>query len=469
MGRRTAILAAVVLLGAIVPAQADKLILKDGRTLSGKVTTEKTEDSRIYTIVTDDGQTLTFPKDEVKRSIHESRLSDWDLARKFQEWRALVKPVLEQQEPMQREFLFHWHDYARDIRSRLWETPPDSDKFVDEWARYTANFKAVAESVDYKNLMSGRKESNSLREYVHYPPEGREDIAAAVREAIEGFEQCLQSAKATDGLIKSLPREQVRLAASVRRRQAEARKAQARRSTLRDAIKRHEEDRAFAERAARKEAEIYERLMYMANQIDKNTQRADARINLFTQERVVTLGQLKTAGRRIEELDAREGRPGGPLAREAAGLLLPTGTVTREFRRIVEKHRANSPDLTTLGVEALREKTRADIEALFVGKEVTLDLKVNDIGEVKSGGFVLIADHSADRGDAVVWTVEFHFDAGVKYELIRCKRGAEVEVEARIKRVSVRPDMPSLESSDGAAGVHLIGDVVTVKRGCQWD
>ena len=469
MGRRAAILGAVVLLGAMVPAQADKLILKDGRVLSGKVTSEKTGDSRSYTIVTDDGQTLTFTRDEVKRSIHESSLSDSELAQKFQEWRELVNPVLKQPEPLQREFLFRWRDYARDIRSQLWETPPDSDKFVDEWARYTANFKAVSASLDYKRLMNGRKGSNSLREYVNYPPDGREDIAAVLKEALGSFKKCLNSAKATDGLIKSLPREQVRLANSVRRRQAEARKARARRSTARDSVKRHEEARAFAERAARKEAEVFERLMFMANQTAKQTQNADARVNLFAQQRVVTLGHVKTARTEIENIGSREGIPGGPSAKKATVLQLPSGTVTQEFRRIVERHRTNSPDLTTLGVEALREKTLADIDALFVGKQWRLELIVNDIGEAGPGGYVLFADHAEDWSDTVVQTAEFRFDAGVKYELIRCKRGAKVEVEARIKQVSVRPNLPSLETSDAPAGVQLIGDVVAVKRGCQWD
>ena len=469
MRRGIAILGLVLLLVAIVPAQADRLILKDGRTLSGQVTSEKTKDGRVYTIVTDDGQTLTFTKDQVKRAIHECGLSDADLVQKYQEWRALVKPVLEQPEPKQREFLFQWRDYARDVRGRLWETPPNSDKFVDEWARYTANFKAVAESLEYKQLMSGRKGSNSLKEYVRYPPEGREEIAATIKEAIESFEQCLDSAKATDGLIKSLPREQVKLAASVRRRQAEARKAAARRSTARDAVKRHEEDRAYAERAARKEAEVYERLMYMANQIEKNTQNADARVNLFAQERTVTLGHVRTAREQVETIGSREGRAGGASGRRVAAPLLPDANVTQEFRRVIEKHRANSPDLTTLGVKALREKTRADVEALFVGKEFTLGLKVNDIGEAGPDAYVLIAEQSEDWGDKVVKTVEFLFDAGAKYDLIKCKRGAAVEVEARITRALLHPDFPSLETANELAGVRLTGEVISVKRGCEWD
>ena len=283
-----------------------------------------------------------------------------------------------------------------------------------------------------------------------------------IKEAIEGFEQCLDSAKATDGLIKNLPREQVKLAASVRRRQVEARKARA-------AIDRHGEDRAFGERAARKDAEVYERLMYMANQIERKTQNADARVNLFAQERTVTLGHVRTAREKIETIGAREGRPGGASARSAAAPLLPNANITQEFRRLVEEHRANSPDLTTLGVKALREKTRADVEALFVGKAFTFGLKVNDIAEASPNAYVLIAEQSEDWGDKVVNTVEFQFDAGSKYDLIKCKRGATVEVEVRITKAVLRPDFPSLETSNEAAGVHLIGDVVTVRRGCQWN
>ncbi|MBU0717912.1 MAG: hypothetical protein KJ749_06655, partial [Planctomycetes bacterium] len=65
--------------------------------------------------------------------------------------------------------------------------------------------------------------------------------------------------------------------------------------------------------------------------------------------------------------------------------------------------------------------------------------------------------------------VEFHFDGGIKYEIIRCKRGATVEAEVRIKRVALRPDLRVAEASDDTVGVHLVGDIVGIKRGCKWE
>ncbi len=110
MYERVTMLSLVVLLGPINSVRADKLILHDGRILSGQDTVDKGENlaERTYRIVTDDGRTLTFGKDEVIRHKHECRLSNAELREQFDQWQALVKPVLDTQEPKHREFHTEW-------------------------------------------------------------------------------------------------------------------------------------------------------------------------------------------------------------------------------------------------------------------------------------------------------------------------------------------------------------------------
>ena len=481
MFNRIVVLGLMVSLTGTLFVQADKLILKDGRTLSGKVTIEKDDrGERFYRIVTDGGETLTLSRDEVEHFKRESDLSDWDLLQAFEEWQDLVTPILELPEPKQREFLTEWHEYSsrlatsgsrevwEDVRARLWETPVNSDKFVDEWSRYAAEFKAVRESLKYKKLLSRKTGSNSLKEYTMHPPQGREELAKALKTALDTFEACLDSAERTNNLVRNLPREQVKQARMVRNRQSEAVRAMGKRSTHRDAMKRHEENRKLAQRAARKDAEVYQAVMHMANTLERKTQNADAEINRFSQERVVTHQHVVSTGREVEELGSREGGARSTPHPGSAAPLLPIGAITREFRRVIDSHRTNAKDLTSVGLKALRERTLAEIQDLYVGQQFTLQLDVTNIKEAGGEGFVLLAEHSADWGEKVARTVEFQFDAGVKHELIKCKKGAKIEIVARVKRVFVDPELPLLETSSQNAGVHLAGDIVAVKTGCKW-
>ncbi len=469
MWKRIGILGLVVVLTPIVTVQADKLILQDGRTLSGKVTVEKGENGaeRIYKIVTDDGQTLTFPRDEVKRHKHEVALGDLELQDKLDAWHNVVKPVLDLAEPMQRQFLTEWREYAGGLttRPRLWETPPSTDKFVDEWARYTAEFKAVAERLDYKTLMSRKRGSDSLREYSVYAPEGREEVAEALELALDAFEECVKLAKQTSNLVRNLPREREKQAARVRRRENEWIEWDHRFPRSTDPEERDLQELEIERIAARKHADFLKQINIMANNLGKKTQRADEKINYFARQRTVTLGHMTTARRDIEGLPGREGVP--TSARQVTATPLPSRPVTREFRRLVKKHRKDAMDLTTVGLKALRERTRTAIEELFVGEEFALQLEVSNIKEAGADGYRLIANHRPDLADKVVQAVEFHFDGGSRHHLIRCRIGAGVEVAARIKRVVLTPSLQVLETSDAAAGVRLTGDVVSVTTGCR--
>ena len=482
MWGRVTILGLAVLLGPVVPARADRLILTDGRTLSGKVTIERGEDSdsRVYVIVTDDGQTLTFSKAEVKRSVHESSPSDWELLEMFEEWQDLVRPVLDEEEPRQREFMMFQLRYVRSFESgrhanipmredvRTIETEKvDSDAFVDEWARYTSRFKALADTLAYKQYTSRQRGSNSLREFASYPPEGHEQVAKALRWALDSVEQSFKSAETTNNMVRNLPRERGKYEAKVRNAEAAAERAHARRSTLKDAKKRHEQNLEYACRAAEKDAEIHQRIAKLINTVEKKTQAADTKINGLARERTAALQHLVDTRRQIEEVQVRGDRATSRSQAAPEVTVLPSGPVTRAFQRVVSKHRSDAKGLTALGLKTLREDTQSAVDELFVGKQFALRLSVDNIYEASPDGYALAADHRSGFGEEIVRTVEFRFGGGVRYRLIKCKVGDEVELEARIRRVSFRPALPELEMSDQAASVHLSGDVVAVNSGCK--
>ena len=287
MHRQIMVLCVMVIFGAAAGVRADKLILKDGRVLSGKVTVDRDGDTKTYTIETEDGQTSTFTREEVKRYDYQSTLADWEVLEKYEQWQESVRSVLQAPEPNQRQFLTVWRDrLTLQIYGRLWETPPNTDKFVDEWARYTAKFEAVCKSHTYKQLTSPKKGSNSLVDYSRHPPDEREDVAEALKLALKSFKTCSESAKVTNNLVKQLPREDLKQAKRIRSARTTARKAEARRSTAKDHTRRHQQNREFAERAARKNAEVQETIFKARNILEKKIHIADERINEFARERI---------------------------------------------------------------------------------------------------------------------------------------------------------------------------------------
>lgn len=480
MHRQIIVLGVAVLLAAPAGVRADKLILEDGRTLSGKVTVDRDEDTRTYTIETDDGQTLTFQKDEVKRYVYECPLTDFEVFDMYEEWVEPVRAVLDEPEPAQRQFLFVWRDYASRVYGDLWETPPHTDKFVDEWARYAAKFDAVRKNPTYKKLVNPRKGSASLMDYARDPPEGREEVAAIIKLAIESFEECLDSAQSTNALVRQLPKEQVKGRRKIRNARAAATKAEARRysSTFKDASRRAAENREFARRAAKKRAEIEHVAATARNNLEKKIQNADERINIFAQQRVVTAGHLQTARGTVERLGYGEGVPtassaggqstAGTTPQGAVPVLLPDPRITGDFRRFVSEHHSNAKGLTSVGLRELRAKTDGDIQRLFVGKEFALQVDVINIEERGPEGYLLTGANSASWGVKVMNQVQLEFAGDLKNTLIKCKVGEPVELTARIKGVRLQPGLPGIESSPEGANVSLTGDVINVKRGCSW-
>ena len=146
---------------------------------------------------------------------------------------------------------------------------------------------------------------------------------------------------------------------------------------------------------------------------------------------------------------------------------MPNDTVTREFRRLLDRHHIGAKGLTTVGLNELRKRTLSEIEELLTGKSYTLRLEVENIVESRDGGYVLTAAHRPDCSDRVVENVEFLFGGDLKRDLVYCRVGANVEVEARVKRVSLLPGLPALEASNEPARVRVTGDVTSVKEGCR--
>jgi len=480
MFTRFALVFPAILVVQLPQARGDKLLLKDGRTVSGQVSIETGEAGRICTIVTAEGQTLSFDRDDVKRIVYESQLTDFDVLIKFEKWQELVTPVLELPEPSQREFLHEWTDYRSNVsgtntsehwghtRDTLWRTPVDSDEFIDEWSRYAAEFKAVAKSLDYEDLTSKRRRSGSLMEYAMYPPEGREAVAEAVKEALESFERIVDTVESAEALLRDIPRSQLQEAKSIDRARAAAERERSRRSTLSDATRRAAEDRDFARRAAAKDSAVFERIMNLGSTLGTKIQTADERVNVVAQKRVLAVTHAETAAKRIDDLGAREThfakqRAAGPRQPSS----LPISDMNKQCQEILEQHRARAGGLTTVGLKSLREQTRGDIERLYAGKQFSMLLEVVDILEVVPKGYTLIGLHAAGSKDEAVRKMELHFGGEVGPELVYCKRGSMVQVEAHIGKASLEPDLEVVEQSGRNPEIHVAGDVLDVIAGCR--
>lgn len=424
-------------------ARADKLILENGTELSGKVTRE----GDVYTIVTDDGQTKEFHKDQVKRFIYECSLDPRELPALIRELEGFMKPVLEEKEPDQHRWLRNWHGYIRD-----WKIVPSSDRFVDEWARYTAKFKAVSKNVRYKALMSGRKGSGSLKEYALYPPEGHEDVAEALRAALKSCKSCATLAETTRRLVDALPRKQKKYNRELRDLQDKLNRAdgEKRRDSLSDTLQRT--------------------TTRVKNDMEKLTHTADTRINEFAQERELAKGHLGTAKDLVDQLAADVAASRSAAAKPTAPSNGPPellSSAISEFNRIVSGHRTAAEGKTSLHLSELRSETTEEICKLFVGKRFALQLYVKNIEEAATGGYLLTAEDGKPGGNEPVHKVAFHFGADVMEDLIDCRIGARVRLVARVEQVAFSPELQNLERNDQPASLSLTGGVVSVQSGCR--
>ncbi|HUU84883.1 MAG TPA: hypothetical protein VM243_15395 [Phycisphaerae bacterium] len=488
MSIKSVLCGVLLVLAVSLVARADMLILEDGTELSGTVTQE----GDVYTIVTDDGQTKEFHKDQVKRFIYECSLAPQELLEMFDEYEGLVRPALEEKEPDQHQWLSHWREYvstyvdehggervSRGESSSPPLAPRDrpvgSDEFVDEWTRYTAKFRAVAENFKYKKLVEARIGSNSLKDFALRPPEECEDAAIALRTSIRCVEQCLTLCETTLQQVTGLPRQQVAHNRKIRKLEDDAKEAHDKadmydkphwRSNEQKEKKRYEK---YRKQAVKADDDLRKQISKMESSIEQTTRTADDQINRLAQERELALAHLATARdllaematRRAASESASEGRSHAPSG--------PPGVLSdaiRDFERVVGKHRSQAQDMTSLHRNALRTQTTNEINGLFVGRDFTLQLYVKNIEEAQSGGYLLTAEDGENNGGKAAHRVSFHFADDLADDLVNCRVGVRVRLVARVEQVAFSPGLQSLEQNDQPASLTLTGGVVSVQSGC---
>ena len=481
MCRRIAVWGLLILLLADAPAQADKLVLEDGRTLSGKVS--KQDDG--YLLVSGDGQEEFFSEDEVKRYVFESRLTPQELLANFEELEQLVLPLFDIKEPDQYQWISSWHNYIStyvDETGRIHEShrqstgkrtsgprdrPVDSDEFMDEWARYTAKFRSVAENLKYKQLVSRRKECGSLREYGLYTPDGQEEVARALKLALESVEECLEMADTTAKLVSSIPVQQRNHARDVRRLEDDVSRAQDKARTA----KNHEKAR---DRISEAEDRLRQRSSRMTSQMERLAQTADARINSFAQERILAKSHLATAREVIMDFVLSEATPdseSGPGVQDDDDSVHRLSQAIQEFYRLVEKYRSEAKQVNDVRRGELRDEIHGQIKELFEKKRFTLRVSVIDVKQDGSGGYVLeAAPPATSEDDEALVTMAFRFGEKCAEALLDCGPGAKVGVDVRLYESTFTPDLAvlgTLEESDRRPRLQLGGRVLTVKSGCE--
>ncbi len=295
MFRTSILLGLIVLLGA-ESASADKVLLKDGRRLSG---TAKKHKDRVD-LTTDDGTKLSFPKDEVKRIIFESTTSPRELVEMYDTFEDLIAPAMGLLEPEQREFSKQTRTAQRrrdpysGSRTVEWEwgrarEPVSSDKFVDDWVRYAAHFKAVAKTRAFKRHMRPRRGKKSLAEFAHYPPEELEELGLSLRDAIEAVKDTFEYAETADRAVGSIRGGELEHDRKIARAKNRAR--------LMDANK-----QATSEEKALARARI-QRLIDK-KEVSHNARKlsADNAVNQVASSRIVAIRQLSEFRRLLEEV-----------------------------------------------------------------------------------------------------------------------------------------------------------------------
>ncbi len=465
---RIVALCVVVWLGAIASVRADKLHLKSGEVLSGKVTKEKIDGEYTYTLVTEDGESQIFSRAEVKKWVYESNLTDVEIQRMFEAWRKIVEPPLKASEPSQREFFVVWRGYYGSLRSNLWLEAPSSGSFVDRWARYTAAFLSITRDHDYKKLTKTKKGCNSLKDYALYPPEGREEVAAVLKEALASVATCVKMAKDTQAIVKRIPQAHVIHRKDIRRLNDELDRL--RRKSSRAKTPQQSRSRAGAQDAVRDK--LRKRISRMHSDLELTTQAADTTINDFARERHVAREQIKATWEYLMQTGTGPKDdsvlPMPKAGATAAGpTILPDDELTLEYKKLINNYVTSADDLTSIGRRLLREKTASGIERLFVGKQFQIHLEVKDIEEAGPDGFRLIADHRAAASSRIVATAVLHFTGDLRDELIGCKRSARVHVMAQVRKVGLDPGLDDALKSDQPPVVHVRGDILSIITGCK--
>ncbi len=355
-------------------------------------------------------------------------------------------------EPDQREFISIWRSYYGTLYRYVWSKPPSDGTFVDDWARYTAAFEAVARSHDYKKLMRPKKSTNSLKDFALHPPTEKEELAAVLKQVVTSVENCVKMAKDTQEAVKRLPHAHIAHQRDIRK--------------LQDEVSRLQRKAGKAPRALRKaQHKLDERTTRMHNALDSVIQNADTAINDFARERTVARRQLEAAWDHLVSAGTASSAPVA-AGRQTEPTQLPSDQLADQYRQFVNKYLAEAKELTSVGRAALRDRTEASIERLFVGKQFMLHLEVIDIRQAGVDGYVLVANHRGGGPGAIVTTAEFQFSGELRSDLIGCRTRARIELTAQIKQVALTPGLDAASESNRPPVVHLIGDVLSVAAGC---
>ncbi len=215
MLRARVLLCLIILLGA-GSALGDKVYLKDGRKLSG--TANRHSDG--VDLTTDDGQQLSFTKDEVKRIVFESTSPPGGVLDMLDEFEDLIAPAFGLGEPSQ--------ENPRPRSVTVTGTSPQgpgvvyrtyfgyfreavgSDRFVDEWVRFSAHFQAVAKTHTYKHHTRPKLKKKSLAEFAMYPPEELKEAGEALQDAIGAVKETFKLAERADKLLGAVRYQEIR-------------------------------------------------------------------------------------------------------------------------------------------------------------------------------------------------------------------------------------------------------------------
>ena len=440
-------------------AGADKLILKDGTVYSGTVSREKDT----YSIQTDDGQDLSFPKGEVRKWRRESKLNDEEVRDKYEELYEVIMKALERAEPRQREFArrsytrHHSERFGRgfsetssgnSVVDGVERESVGSDDFKDKWVRYAVAYEAASKNPIYRKHTANRGKligSDSLREYAIYPPEGREELGESLKAAIEGFEKCIKLAKNTTGRLRGLENRTNQLATQVRR--------------ARNAMNRAKGDALEAAHATYDAVEAAK-----ATRLARLTTSLDQAMNELAIQSELSWEQLATAQAFIANFSEEEVNhfPNRTAGATGGTQILDSDSVTGLFRRIVAKFRSEAPDMTTMGLDDLRARTLTEIEEIFVGRNLSMEVRVRDMVAAGRNRYALIPKIQMDTTSTILRRGQFHFGQDLKSEIASRKVGERIAIVVRIETVALEPNLASLEASDTAPGVSLVGDIVSV-------
>ncbi len=185
-------------------ASADKLYLHDGRKLSGDY--KRTAGSIEFTA--DGGETFNFTDEEADRVVRESTATLLDLQRMFYEFEELVSPALGRTVVEQRDGLEITQTATgrRITGHRMYREPVSSDRYVDEWVKYSARFEAIEGSRAYKRHMRSKHGEMSIGEYAQFPQEGNEEVGEVLKDALRSVKEIFSLSDRANKLLDTYRR-----------------------------------------------------------------------------------------------------------------------------------------------------------------------------------------------------------------------------------------------------------------------